>query len=50
MVFVSCLLRDRAQDWWEEVGRALATKEMVAISWKEFVMRFHEEFTPAIKV
>ena len=50
MGFASCLLRDQTRDWWEEVGRALGSVVMVAMTWEEFVTRFQEEFAPAIEV
>ena len=50
MGFASCLLRDQARDWWEKVTRVLGSAAVVAMSWEEFVTRFQEEFSPAIKV
>lgn len=48
--FSSCLLRDQAHDWWEEVGHALGFEAVVAMTWQVFVTRFNEEFAPTIKV
>lgn len=49
MGFASYVLRDRACDWWEEVGRDLGSMIVVAMPWEEFVTRCHEEFAPKIE-
>ena len=47
----SCLLKDRAHDWWEEVGRAIRDDTVLdAITWIDFPARFGVEFAPVIKV
>lgn len=48
--FSSCILTDRARNWWEEVGRALGSAVVVSKSWQEFVTRFQEEFALMIEV
>ena len=46
----SCLLKDRAYDWWEEVGRALGDAAVEAMTWNNFVIGFRVEFAPVIEV
>lgn len=48
--FASCLLRDRAHDWWDKVGRAVRTATLAITTWVEFVTRFQREFVVTIKV
>ena len=48
--FASCILKDRAQDWWEEVDFALGGEALETMTWDEFVTRFRVEFSPTIEV
>ena len=50
MGFTSCLLKDRAWDWWEEVNRVVGTDRVIVMAWDDFVQRFQREFAPAIEV
>lgn len=34
--FASCSPRDRVQDWWDEVGRAVGTAVVVVMTCEEF--------------
>ena len=36
----SCLVKDRARDSWEEVGRSLIDEAVDSITWDDFVNRF----------
>ena len=42
--FASCLLKDRARDWWEEVDLALGGEALEMMTWDEFVTRFRVGF------
>ena len=33
----SCLLKDMAQDWWEEVTQVVGTAAMAVMTWEDFV-------------
>ena len=47
----SCLLKDRARDWWEEIGHALGDDAALdAMTWSDFSARFRAEFSPIIEV
>ena len=46
----SYLLKNRAQDYWEEVGHALGGELIESMSWEDFVMIFQAEFSPVIEV
>lgn len=48
--FASCISRDKARDWWEEVTRAVGTKVVAVITREKFIQRFWREFSPAIEV
>lgn len=48
--FTSCMLRDRARDWWEEVIHTVGTTRLVELNWAEFVRRFYLVFAPSIEV
>ena len=48
--FTSCLLRNRARDWWAEVTRYVGTVMVVEMTWVEFVQKFQREFALAIEV
>ena len=48
--FSSFLLRDRARNWWDEIGRAMGTEAVAFMSWEEFVTRFYRDFAPMIEV
>ena len=50
MGFASCLLRDIAQAWWDEVTQAVGTTIVTVMTWEDFVQRFDREFAPAIEV
>lgn len=50
MGFTSCLLRDGAHEWWEEVGHSLGYESVAAMSWIKFLSRFKVDFAPTIKV
>ena len=43
-------LRERAQNWWKEVSYALEASTVEAMTWPYFLIRFEEEFAPAIEV
>ena len=48
---VSCLLKDRARDWWEEVGHAIGDDvDLDAMTWTDFSTRFRAEFALGIEV
>ena len=36
----SCVLKDRARDWWEEVGRSVGDEAVDLMTWDDFVTRF----------
>ena len=40
VIFASSLMKDRARDWWEEVGIALGGEALEMMTWDEFVTRF----------
>ena len=45
----SCLLMDRAHDWWEEVRHAISDDAALdAMTWIDFLARFRAEFAPVI--
>ena len=47
----SSLLKDRARDWWEEVGHAIGDDATLdAMTWADFTTRFRVEFAPVIKL
>ena len=46
----SCILKDRARDWWEEVGSELGDDVVDAMSWDDFSTRFQAAFAPVIEV
>ncbi|KAL7587966.1 hypothetical protein Lser_V15G39918 [Lactuca serriola] len=48
--FASCMLRDRARDWWGEVISQMGTVGVASMTWAEFVRRFDQEFAPPIEV
>ena len=48
--FSSCLLKDRDQDWWEEVGHVVGGKAIESMTWENFVTRFWSEFALVIEV
>ena len=48
--FASCMLRDQALEWWEEVTHHVGSAGVVEMSWEEFVRRFDLDFAPSIKV
>ena len=48
--FASCMLRDRARDWWVEVTIQVGSAEVAEMTWDEFVRRFDLEFSPPIEV
>lgn len=43
-------LKDRAHDWWEEVGYALRGDAVESRTWENFVTRFWADFAPIIEV
>lgn len=45
-----CLLKDRACDWWEEVGHALGSKVVEEMTWEDFVTKFMDDLAPMIEV
>ena len=48
---LDCLLKDRAWDWWEEIGHALGDDAALdAMTWSDFLARFRAEFSPIIEV
>ena len=36
----SSILKDRARDWWEEVGRSVGDVAVNSMTWDDFVTRF----------
>ena len=46
----SCLLKDREQDWWEEVRRAVGDEVVDSLNWDDFVTLFRAEFSPMVEV
>ena len=47
----SCILKDKALDWWEEVGRAIGDDTVLDdMTWSAFMTRFRAEFAPVIEV
>ncbi|KAL7585243.1 hypothetical protein Lser_V15G45405 [Lactuca serriola] len=46
----SYLLKDKAHDWWEEVGYALGGEYVDAMTWDDFSSSFRVEFAPVIEV
>ena len=36
----SCLLKDRARDWWDEVGHAAGGDAIDSMTWSDFSTRF----------
>ena len=48
--FASCMLRDRARDWWGEITSQVGAAGVADMSWAEFVRRFDQEFAPPIEV
>ena len=46
----SCLLKDKEQDWWEEVGHAVGDDAIDVMSWDDFSTRFRAEFAQVIEV
>ena len=43
-------LRKRAQDWWEEVGYALGSPAIEAMTWPDVVTQVRAEFAMAVGV
>ena len=48
--YVCCLLKDRTQDWWGEVGREVGDDVVEAMLWDDFSIGFRAEFAPMIEV
>lgn len=48
--FATCLLRDGARDYWDEVGHALGVEAIEAMTWEKFFTIFREKLVPAIEV
>ena len=48
--FASCMLRDKARDWWGKVTSQVGAAGVAEMTWAEFVRRFDLEFAPPIKV
>lgn len=48
--FMSCLLRDRARNWWGEISHTLRVEAVRAMTQTNFVTRFMADFAPAIEV
>ena len=47
----SCLLKDRARDWSEEIGHVIGDDATLdAMTWADFTTRFRAEFSPVIEV
>ena len=47
----SCILNDKARNWWEEVGHAIRDDAALdAMTWSDFSASFRAEFAPAIEV
>lgn len=47
-IFIACLMRDRARDWWED--HTLGVEAIEVMTWADFVTMFWEEFVPAIDI
>ena len=41
----SCLLKERARDWWEEVGRAMVDDFIDGMTWDNFLPGFELSFS-----
>lgn len=50
VMFDAGCLRERVEDWWEEVGYSLGEPYIKAMIWPNFVTRFRAEFAPAVEV
>ena len=50
MGFAYYLLKDRAQDWCEDVNRVIELVTATFMTWEDFVQRFKREFSLAIEV
>ncbi|XP_023737006.1 uncharacterized protein LOC111884940 [Lactuca sativa] len=48
--FASCMLRDRARDWWGEVTKQVGSTGVAEMTWVTFVWRFDLEFALPIEV
>ena len=48
--FASCMLRDRARDWWGKVTSQVGAAYVAEMSRSKFVQRFDAEFAPPIEV
>ena len=46
----SCLLKDMARDWWEEVGHVVGVDVVDVMTWDDLSTRFRSKFTPVIEV
>ena len=44
----SCLLKDRAREWWGEVRHALGGEAIESMTWENFVTRFRAEIPHVI--
>ena len=49
VILASYLVKDRACDWWEEVGHILGDQVVDTMTWEDFVTRFRDDFAPVIK-
>ena len=45
----SCLLKDRAHDWWEDIGIEVGDDAVYVMSWDDFLTRFQADFSPMIE-
>lgn len=48
--FATCIMRDRARDWWFEVVQNLQQGAIESMTWEYFVTIFKREFVLAIEV
>ena len=48
--FASCMLKDRARDWWGEVTSQVGADGLAEMTWTYFVRSFNLEFAPSIEV
>ena len=46
----SFLLKDGAQDWWDEFGRSVGDTGVGSMAWDDFVSRFRVNFSLVIEV
>ena len=48
--FVAGYPRERAREWWQEVGYALGAPTIEAITWLDYLTQYRMEFAPIVEV